>query len=179
MSTIARVFGKPSTSPHCPQSCQREERQWGDRWTCSPGIRTPLSLEFSLSFNNSWPENENEHHHMPYPFWLRWQIIHLQCRRPGFDPRVRKITWISGMATHSSTLAWRIPWTEEPGRLQSMGLQRVGHDWATNPTCLSIFSMQQDWENSPNHVVQTQVSSGQKVINPTWQVFFGGLSPTL
>ena len=36
------------------------------------------------------------------------------------------------MATHSSTLAWRIPWTEEPGGLQSMGLQRVGHAWATN-----------------------------------------------
>jgi len=32
------------------------------------------------------------------------------------------------MATHSSTLAWTIPWTDEPGRLQSMGLQRVGHD---------------------------------------------------
>ena len=32
------------------------------------------------------------------------------------------------MATHSSILAWKIPWTEEPGRLQSMGLQRVGHD---------------------------------------------------
>ena len=32
------------------------------------------------------------------------------------------------MATHSSTLAWKIPWTEEPGRLQSMGLQRVGYD---------------------------------------------------
>ena len=32
------------------------------------------------------------------------------------------------MATHSSILAWRIPWTEEPGRLQSMGLQRVEHD---------------------------------------------------
>ena len=32
------------------------------------------------------------------------------------------------MATHSSILAWRIPWTEEPGRLQSMELQRVGHD---------------------------------------------------
>ena len=36
------------------------------------------------------------------------------------------------MATHSSTLAWRIPWTEEPGRLQSTGLQSVGHDWATS-----------------------------------------------
>ena len=36
------------------------------------------------------------------------------------------------MATHSSTLAWRIPWREEPGRLQSMGSQRVRHDWATS-----------------------------------------------
>ena len=35
-----------------------------------------------------------------------------------------------GMATHSSILAWRIPWTEELGGLQSMGLQRVGHDWS-------------------------------------------------
>ena len=37
-----------------------------------------------------------------------------------------------GMATHSSTVAWKIPWTEERGRLQSMGLQRVRHDWATS-----------------------------------------------
>ena len=36
------------------------------------------------------------------------------------------------MATHSSILGWRIPWTEEPGELQSMGTQRVRHDWATN-----------------------------------------------
>ena len=36
------------------------------------------------------------------------------------------------MATHSSILAWRIPWTEEPGRLQSTGSQRVGHDCITN-----------------------------------------------
>ena len=36
------------------------------------------------------------------------------------------------IATHSSTLAWKIPWMEEPGRLQSMGSQRVGHDLATS-----------------------------------------------
>ena len=36
------------------------------------------------------------------------------------------------MAPHSSTLAWKIPWTEDPGRLQFMGSQRVGHDWATS-----------------------------------------------
>ena len=40
------------------------------------------------------------------------------------------------MATHSSILAWKIPWMEEPGRLQSMGLQRVGHNWATSLTPL-------------------------------------------
>ena len=46
------------------------------------------------------------------------------------------------MAIHSSTLAWKIPWTEEPGRLQSMGSQRVRHDWATSlsfPFLMSIF----------------------------------------
>ena len=39
-----------------------------------------------------------------------------------------------GMAIHSSIFAWRIPWTEEPGRLQSMGSQTVGHDRATKPS---------------------------------------------
>ena len=41
------------------------------------------------------------------------------------------------MASHSSTLAWKIPWTEEPGGLQSMGSRRVGHDWVTS---LSLFT---------------------------------------
>ena len=39
-------------------------------------------------------------------------------------------SWEKAMATHSSTLAWKIPWTEQPGRLQSMGSRRVGHDWS-------------------------------------------------
>ena len=39
-----------------------------------------------------------------------------------------------GMATHSSTLAWRIPWTEEPDGLQSVGSQRVRHNWVTSTT---------------------------------------------
>ena len=51
-----------------------------------------------------------------------WQIILLLILIRA-KPRVEK-----AMATHSSTLAWRIPWTEEPGRLQFMGSLRVGHD---------------------------------------------------
>jgi len=56
----------------------------------------------------------------------------LQCRRQmwvlslGQEAPLEK-----GIATHSSILAWRIPWTEEPGGLQSMGSQRVGHDLVT------------------------------------------------
>ena len=53
------------------------------------------------------------------------------CRRPGFNPWVRKIPLGKTKATHSDILAWRIPWTEEPGRLQSKSC-RVGHDWVTN-----------------------------------------------
>ena len=51
-----------------------------------------------------------------------------QCRRHKrlrFDPWVRKIPLEAGMVTHSSILVWRIPWTEELGRLQSIGSQRV------------------------------------------------------
>ena len=46
-----------------------------------------------------------------------------QVQSLGWEDALEK-----GMATHSSILAWRIPWTEEPGKLQSMGLQRAGHD---------------------------------------------------
>jgi len=47
-----------------------------------------------------------------------------QCRRHGFDAWVGKILLRKEMGTHSSVLAWRIPWTEEPGGLQSMGSQK-------------------------------------------------------
>ena len=51
-------------------------------------------------------------------------------------------------ATHSSTLAWKIPWTEEPDRLQSMGSQRVGHDWATN-SWVGKIPWRRKWRPTP------------------------------
>ena len=53
------------------------------------------------------------------------------------------------MATHSSTLAWRIPWREKPGRLLSMGSQRVEHDWATS-LHLSILCIAFLWDSDEN-----------------------------
>ena len=64
--------------------------------------------------------------------------LHLQCGRPGFDSLGQEDPLEERMATHSSILAWRIPRTEEPGGLQSMGSQRAGHEPATKHT---------HWEN--------------------------------
>ena len=52
----------------------------------------------------------------------------VQCRRPGVRSLGQEDPLEKEMATHSRTLAWKISWTEEPGRLQSMGSLRVGHD---------------------------------------------------
>ena len=52
------------------------------------------------------------------------------------------------MATHSSTLAWKIPWTEEPGRLQSMGWRRVGHDWATSLSLFTFMHWRRKWQHT-------------------------------
>ena len=53
------------------------------------------------------------------------------------------------MAPYSSTLAWNIPWTEEPGRLQSMGLQTVGHDRATSLSLSTFMRWRRKWQPTP------------------------------
>ena len=53
------------------------------------------------------------------------------------------------MAPHSSTLAWKIPWTEEPGGLQSMGSLRVGHDWATSLSLFTFMHWRRKWQPTP------------------------------
>ena len=78
------------------------------------------------------------------PGWQKWSehlfaslvaqtVKHLPTMR---ETRVRSLGWKDPlekeMATHSSIHAWKIPWTEEPGGLQSMGSQRTGHNWATS-----------------------------------------------
>ena len=59
----------------------------------------------------------------------------------------KALTWDT--APHSSTLAWKIPWTEEPGRLQSMGSLRVGHDWATSLSLFTCMHWRRKWQPTP------------------------------
>ena len=53
------------------------------------------------------------------------------------------------MASHSSTLAWKIPWMEEPGRLQSMGSLGVRHDWATSLSFFTFMHWRRKWQPTP------------------------------
>ena len=64
-------------------------------------------------------------------FWCSWRFGS-HCFRP--------------MAPHSSTLAWKTPWTEEPGRLQSMGSLRVRHDWATSLSLFTFMHWRRKWQ---------------------------------
>ena len=64
------------------------------------------------------------------------------------------------MAPHSSTLAWKIPWTEQPSRLQSMGSQRVRHDWVTSLSLFTFMHWRRKWQ--PTLVFLPGESRGQR-----------------
>ena len=70
----------------------------------------------------------------PFLLWLT------HCRRILYH-------WATG--THSSTLAWKIPWMEEPGGLQSTGSLRVGHDWATSLSLFTFMHWRRKWQPTP------------------------------
>ena len=60
------------------------------------------------------------------------------------------VFWVEkAMAPHSSSLAWKIPWMEEPGRLQSMGSLRVEHDWATSLSLFTFMHWRRKWQPTP------------------------------
>ena len=89
-----------------------------------------------------WFRNWNVQSELPR--WLSGNESACQCRsyrRPGFDPWVEKIPW--NRKWQPTPVFWRIPWTEKPGRLKSMGLQRVGHNWA----CIHLHTSSLDLFN--------------------------------
>ena len=78
------------------------------------------------------------------------------CSQVGWTWREQGKIWETlavflekAMAPHSSTLAWKIPWMEEPGRLQSMGSRRVGHDWLTSLSLFTFMHWRRKWQPTP------------------------------
>ena len=72
------------------------------------------------------------------------------------------------MAPHSSTLAWKIPWTEEPGRLQSIGSLMVGHDWATSLSLFTFMHWRRKWQPTPAFLPGESQGQGSLVSCRLW-----------
>ena len=77
------------------------------------------------------------------------QVSYSLPRQPGVILLGHMIVLEKAMAPHSSTLAWKIPWAEEPGRLQSMGSLRVGHNWATSLSLFTFTHWRRQWQPTP------------------------------
>ena len=72
------------------------------------------------------------------------------------------------MAPHSSTLVLKIPWMEEPGRLQSMGSLRVGHDWATSLSIFTFMHWRRKWQPTPVFLPEESQGRGSLVACHLW-----------
>ena len=87
-------------------------------------------------------------------------------------PLKKKVSTVTlpekAMAPYSSTLAWKIPWMEEPGGLQSMGLQRVGHDWASSLSLFTFMHWRRKWQPTPVFLPGESQSQGSLVGCRQW-----------
>ena len=72
------------------------------------------------------------------------------------------------MAPHSSSLAWRIPWMEEPGGLQSMGSLEVGHNWATSLSLFPFMHWRRKWQPTPVFLPEETQGGGSLVGCRLW-----------
>ena len=134
----------------------RETQAGGSVWVCVPRKAGAIH-ELAFPYIAGWPFSSSK-------TWIRTgNLVWSKLCTPLVAQTVKRLstireTWVRSlgrddslekeMATHSSNIAWKIPWTEDPGRLQSMGPQRVGHDWVTSLSygyttfCLSFCQIQ-------------------------------------
>ena len=100
---------------------------------------------FRVQWTFLWFSHSNRDNHSSQNFIPRCTRLSEQIQFWG-----RAVSSLEkAMAPHSSTLAWKIPWMEEPGRLQSMGSPRVGHDWTTSLSLFTFMHWRRKWQPTP------------------------------
>ena len=101
-----------------------------------------ISTFFGTTFLGDWDED--------WPLLVLWPLLGLTDLWTYWVQHFDIIILLEkAMAPHSSTLAWKIPWMEEPGRLQSMGSLRVGHDWANSLSLFTFMHGRRKWQPTP------------------------------
>ena len=123
-----RLFETPWTVAH--QASLSMGLSWQQHWSGLPFLPPEdlpdLGIETASPGLQHWQADS-----LPLPH-LGDPTMYIMAHKRLMLSHITNIPLEKEMATHSSTLAWRIPWMEEPGGLQSMGLQRLRHDWATS-----------------------------------------------
>ena len=131
--------------------CACSVTQWASPWTAA--CQGPLSTGFSRQEYWSWlpfpsaghlPDPRIEPESLVSPV-LAGRFFTTEPPEKPFDTQYC-ILWEKTMAPHSSTVAQKIPWMEEPGMLQSMGSLRVGHDWATSLSLSTFIHWRRKWQ---------------------------------
>ena len=116
-------------------------------FSVKPQHELAIGIPISPCFWNALPSPSLSH-----PSWL------IQSPWLSFLSHTGNSLWLSilnmvmlekVMASHSSTLAWKIPWMEKPGRLKSMGLQRLGNYWATSLSLFTFMHWIRKWQPTP------------------------------
>ena len=126
----------------------------GDAIQLSHTLSSPSPPAFYLSQHQGLFKGVSSSHQVA-------KVLEFQLQHQSFQWIFRAdFLWEKAVAPHSSTLAWKIPWTEEPGRLQSMGSLRVRHDWATSLSLFTFMHWRRRWQPTP--VFLPQESQGRR-----------------
>ena len=117
------------------------------------------------------------HGHSDNDFWVLAFSSGQWGPQSPWHPAPNKCAFVSpcrdpmekAMAPHSSTLAWKMPWMEEPGRLQSMGSLRVRHDWATSLSLFTFMHWRRKWQPTPLFLPgESLLSMGSHRVGHDW-----------
>ena len=151
------------TSPMLPVSCIK------------PGLAIHFLYDIIhvlMPFSQIIPPHSPTESKRPFYTSVSPLLSHVQdCRYHLSKVHIYALVYYIGekaMAPHSSTLAWKIPWTEEPGGPKSMGSLRVGHDWATSLSLFTFMHWRKKWQPTPVFLPGESQGRGSLVCCHLW-----------
>ena len=154
LKSLFPFVGKALLSDVCLISSTRVQKAVCLIWVGSPGPQSSLFLNGLPLCHQEWPlappaPGQDRFSSTIILCLITMHPSSLFCLGNSSFYSTPVILTENAMAPHSSTLAWKIPWMEEPGRLRSMGLLRVGHDWATSLSLFTFTHWRRKWQPTP------------------------------